>query len=362
MSVLVGLHDYILFTADYDFLDSLWTKYKLGIQFITNKIDSTGMAYINGTQAWGRTANASGHTTDGNMLLYRTLVTAAALATWQNETDTASSWSTLAESVKAAVNAQNWDASVGAYINSDVGTTVYPEDGNSMALYFNGSLSSNAAKTSDYLKTLWGPIGAVTPELPDNVVPYIEGFEIKGHLSIRETQRALDLIRLSWGWYLNSPYGTKSTIIEGYKTDGTFDYRGGASFGAYVWGGAYTSHSHGWSTGPTDALTSYIVGLQPTAPGGKEWSLAPQMGDLSFAEAGFTTPLGSFSAGWKKHGDTLSLSVSTPKGTRGEVILPSTVKMTTKVDAQMSQSPLGETLQTFSLQGGEQTFTFSVMQ
>lgn len=191
-----------------------------------------------------------------------------------------------------------------------------------MALYFGGANSSHTAQISQQLTTNWGPIGAITPELPGNIVPYIESYEILGHLAVRETQRALDLIRLSWGWYLNNPYGTESTTIEGYFEDGSFRYANGG----YDAAGSYPSHAHSWSSGPTDALVSYVVGLRPTAPGGSEWILAPQFGDLKSAQGGFTTPLGKLSASWKlqPHGYTLKYDV--PKDSTGTLVLPSNLK------------------------------------
>lgn len=188
-----------------------------------------------------------------------------------------------------------------------------------MALFFGGVNSSNAAQVSKQLVTNWGPIGAVTPELPGNVVPYVESYEIKGHLAVRETQNALDLMRLSWGWYLNNPYGTESTIMEGYYEDGSFRY---ANDG-YDAAGSYPSHAHAWSTGPTDALISYVVGLRPTAPAGSRWILAPQFGDLSSAEGGFTTPLGKFSASWKLQRGGYTLEYNVPADSSGTLVLPS---------------------------------------
>lgn len=205
-----------------------------------------------------------------------------------------------------------------AFKNSDQDNSVYPEDGNSMALYYNGTTPSQALSSSVYLKTNWGPVGAVTPELPDNVVPYIESFEVKAHLAARQAKTSLDLMRLSWGWYLNNPYGTQSTCLEGYRSDGSFEYRDPG----YNKGGAYTSHSHGWSTGPTDALTTYIAGLQLTTPGGKTWVIEPQFGDLTSAQAGFTTPMGKFSSSWTLTKSGYNVSINTPKTTSGRVLLP----------------------------------------
>ena len=72
-----------------------------------------------------------------------------------------------------------------AFKNSATDDSIFPEDGNSMALYFNGANSSYAAQISKQLTTNWSPIGAITPELPGNIVPYVESYEIKGHLAVQ---------------------------------------------------------------------------------------------------------------------------------------------------------------------------------
>jgi hypothetical protein len=81
-----------------------------------------------------------------------------------------------------------------------------------MALYFDGANSSYSVRISKQITTNWGPIGAVTPELPGNIVPFVESYEVKGNLAIRETQRALDLMRLSWGWSVSNPYGFEDML------------------------------------------------------------------------------------------------------------------------------------------------------
>ena len=206
-----------------------------------------------------------------------------------------------------------------AFKDSDTDASIHPEDGNSMALVFNAANSSYVQSISEQLTTNWGPIGAVCPELPGNLVGFTQSFEVKGHLAARQATRALDLMRLAWGWYLNNPYGTNSTCIEGYLSDGSFGYRATTGYDNDY---SYTSHAHGWSTGPTDALTSYVVGLQLTGPGGSTWTLQPQFGDLTHAEGGFTTPLGPFSASWTLINGGYTVSWGFPAGTSGTVLLP----------------------------------------
>jgi len=179
--------------------------------------------------------------------------------------------------------------------------------------------STKAESISSNLLKNWTPIGAVTPELPGNISPFISSFEIQAHFTIGQTARALDLIRRSWGWYINNPLGTESTVIEGYLQNGTFGYR---SSRGYDYDASYVSHSHGWSSGPTSALTTYILGLSVTSPAGGTWKLAPQFGDLKSAEGGFTTSFGKFQASWQLQHDGYSLSYYVPEGSTGEIVLP----------------------------------------
>lgn len=104
---------------------------------------------------------------------------------------------------------------------------------------------------------------------------------------------------------------------------------------------SYVSHAHGWSAGPTSALTEFVLGLSVTGRVGSTWQFAPQFGsNLTFAEGGFTTSLGKFSASWTTNTTTTNTmpssssnsssgssggytaSVNTPTGTVGQFVLP----------------------------------------
>jgi hypothetical protein len=192
-----------------------------------------------------------------------------------------------------------------------------------MAILFGVVSEDRAASISNNLLKNWTPIGAVAPELPDNIASFISSFEIQSHFVAQKPLRALDLIRRSWGWYINNPNGTESTVIEGYLRNGTFGYRMNRGYG---YDPSYVSHAHGWSAGPTSALTEFIVGLSVVSPLGLAWKIAPQFGDLDFAEAGFVTSLGKFEASWKKTSSGYVLGFEVPKGTVGNVSLPYVTK------------------------------------
>lgn len=145
--------------------------------------------------------------------------------------------------------------------------------------------------------------------------PFISGFELQAHYLANQPDRALDLIRLQWGFMLDDPRMTQSTFIEGYSTDGSLHY-------APYTNDPRVSHAHGWATGPTSALTFFAGGLHLTGPAGATWAITPQPGNLTFVDTGFSTERGSFSTTFRRDGESYSeFSFTTPGGTFGDVHL-----------------------------------------
>lgn len=322
MWTLIGTYNYMLYTGDADFVLKNWAKYLKAIDYIYAKVDSSGLLNQTGIRDWGRW-NTGSNNTAANVLLFHTLQASALLATWLNDTTSlASTWRTRAISLQTALLTHSFDPSYGAFRDNATSTSLHPQDANSLALLFSlvPPNSSTASSISTALTLNWTPLGAQPPELPGNISPFISGFEIQAHFKSRRADRGLDLIRRSWGWYAKHLNGTySSTVIEGYRTDGTFGYR--AERG-YENDASYVSHSHGWSSGPTSALTEWVAGLRVTEPKGRRWEVQPGFGDLKRAEAGFKTGLGVFRVKWERREEGYGVVVETPVGTRGVVKLP----------------------------------------
>ncbi|KAK5722576.1 hypothetical protein LTR15_005807 [Elasticomyces elasticus] len=297
MWTMIGTYNYVLYTNDTVFLLAHWDQYQFAMEYVYNKVlEPLGLLNVTGTRDWAR-SQTGGNNTEANMILYRTLTTGASLAEWAGNTSLAATYTARAEILATNILEHTYDTSYGAFKDNNTDTALHPQDANSMALLFGvvSNTSATAKSVSERLTDNWTPIGAETPELKNNISPFISSFEIQGHLTIGRADRALDLIRRSWGWYLNNPNGTASTVIEGYLTNGSFGYR---NYRGYNYDTSYVSHSHGWSSGPTSALTNYILGLEVTGPLGSTWKFAPQFGDLTSVEGGFTTGLGKFQAAW----------------------------------------------------------------
>jgi len=331
MWTMIGTYNYMLYSNDTAFFDRNWPAYIDAMNYIYSKVLSGsggGLLNVTGTRDWARIAT-SGNTTQANVILYHTLKTAASLFAWYSASipfnhpltgKIVPIFIASAASLRNAIITQCWDHTAHAFKDNATTTTLYPQDANSLAILFGLTNQTQSLAISDSLTRNWTPIGPEPPELPHNISPFITSFEIQAHFEADRADRALDLIRRTWGWYLNNPNGTESTVIEGYRTDGSFGYR----FNRGYPNPSYTSHAHGWSSGPTSALTEYVLGLRVVSPAGGRWRLRPQFGGLEWCEGGFTTGLGKYQAKWRRAaGAGYDLSYYAPEGTVGSIELPS---------------------------------------
>ena len=122
------------------------------------------------------------------------------------------------------------------------------------------------------------------------------------------------------------------------------------SYDGYAYDPTFVSHSHGWSTGPTSALTFYVLGLTVTSPLGQTWAIAPHTSGLPSAQGGYSTSLGWFGVEWTSGTDGFNITLSTPEGTSGTLKLPITGTVT--VDGVQSDQDGSQPLE---LSGGNHT-------
>ena len=233
---LVGTYSYYLYTADKTWLDgiwskyqlvhvlplhlrqdlagSIWSKYQLGMNFITAKIDSSSLLNVTGTNDWAR-GGQGGENIEANALMYEALTTGAKLATAEGNSSLASTYTSKAAALKTAVNAKLWDGSTGAY-KDNPSSTLYPQDGNALAVWYGLSSGSQAAAIMTHLRGNWNSLGAQAPEFNNNISPFSGSMELYAHFTAGDDTNALNMMRDEWGYMLarstrTSPPGTTST-------------------------------------------------------------------------------------------------------------------------------------------------------
>lgn len=149
--------------------------------------------------------------------------------------------------------------------------------------------------------------------------------QVQAHFIAGNGSRALDLLRREWGYMLYTNLSVQSTLLEGFTANGSLGYRSNVG---YQHDFSYTSHAHGWSTGPTSALTFFVLGLRLAAPQGQAWTVAPVLSGLGAAQGGFSTGLGWFGVSWTEERGVVTVTVETPQGTSGVVTMPGTGAVT----------------------------------
>jgi glycogen debranching enzyme len=106
------------------------------------------------------------------------LTSGSELAQVLNETDLAGAYAANASALKATFNDAFWDDNAGMY-KDNLTTTLHPQDANSYAVLYNLTNSQDQVeRISEGLTQNWNDIGAVCPELPDIIAPFIGGFEV----------------------------------------------------------------------------------------------------------------------------------------------------------------------------------------
>lgn len=310
---LVATYDYFVNTKDKEWLDAHWRQYKAAVQFAVNKIDASGVFNVNLDRDWGRVENG-GEEISANALLYRVLVKGALLAEEEKDNSVAMVYQSAALNLKLAVNRVFWDDLAGQYRDAP-SSNLYPQDGNALAVLFGVTESPEQSyRISRALRRNWNAFGALTPERANAIATFPGSLEVQSHFAANDDETGLALIRLEWGYMLTSPIGTNSTFWEGYLSDGSFDYKDQ---------GSYMSHSHGWATGPTSALTHFVLGLSPEISEQFDYTFVPHPGDLKSVSGGLTLAGGFIEASWERdESGNLTESISAPASLTARVGVP----------------------------------------
>ena len=189
MWTMIGTYNYLLYTNDSAFLTKNWQGYLRAMNYVYAKVQPSGLLNVTGIRDWARWQQGFNNT-QANMILYHTLRTGAELADWIGDsTNLSSTFVSRAASLSKAINRYCWDESHGAFKDNATATTLHPQDANSMAIVFGAvplaaANSSRAQSISEKLTQNWTPIGAESPELPNNISPFISSFEIQAHLLV----------------------------------------------------------------------------------------------------------------------------------------------------------------------------------
>ena len=136
---------------------------------------------------------------------------------------------------------------------------------------------------------------------PKNISTFYGFYVLQALAKSGDADTALDFIRTYWGAMLdlgattfwedfNLEWTSNAARIDELVPPGKKDIHG--DYGAYCYQGFRHSLCHGWASGPTAWLSQNVLGVKPLEPGFKRVRIAPQLGNLKWAEGSYPTPFG----------------------------------------------------------------------
>ncbi|MBN2506134.1 MAG: alpha-L-rhamnosidase [Verrucomicrobia bacterium] len=177
----------------------------------------------------------------------------------------------------------------------------------------------DAKETADTVLKAGGPRGLST----------FYGFYVLQALAASgDAHTALEFIRTYWGAMLdlgattfwedfNLDWTPNAARIDEPVPPGKKDIHG--DFGAYCYAGFRHSLCHGWASGPTAWLSQHVLGVKPVEPGCRRVRVAPQLGDLQWAEGAYPTPRGPIRVRHERRADgTVASTLEAPPGIQVE--------------------------------------------
>jgi alpha-L-rhamnosidase len=338
MYFVPNLATYYTYTGDTAFVRAEWPVVQRELAWNARQVDAQGLFETNASDGanWHYDVQ-TGAQTYYNALYYRTLLSAATLA---DALGYPATYRAQAATLRTAINATLFNASTGVYDISTTQRGSIAQDANTYAVLYG---IADPAKVPGILttmnKNLNTPNGDLDVSSPapsgyhQIIGPFMGSYELWTRFATGDTTGALDLLGREWGQMTTTDPG--GVLWEVMGTDGTVHTPGinGQGNGA-------TSLAHAWSTGPTSALSQYVLGIAPTSPGYATWQVAPQPGNLAWAQGQAPTPHGPITVRWAQQGggqtnNTFDLEVTAPPGTSGTITVPATANTMVRVNGKL---------------------------
>jgi alpha-L-rhamnosidase len=316
MDYVLDLYDYYLYSGDRTFAQQEWPLVQRELAWENQQVDASGLFATNEADGADWNVNVhSGDYTASSVLHYESLIAGAALADAVGDGAAAAAYRSQAAAEKAAINNQLWDPGLGAYDASTGERGFLVQDANVWAV-LSGVASpprsqlilANLAKGLSDAHGMANVATGAPSDYGQIISPYAGSYALWADYQAGRPDLGLSLLQTEWGWMVgHDPGGTAWEKIEPSGTPSSFD-----------------STAHGWGTGANSALSQYVLGIQPVAPGFSSWRVQPEPYGLSWAQGTVPTPFGAVASRWQVGAGSSSfkLTVTAPAGTSGTVAVP----------------------------------------
>ena len=313
---VTNLYTYYLYTGDLGFVRQEWPVVQNELAYLLSNTNAQHLIVTTGFDGlnWHLDFPPPGTVTQVDIHYYAALSEAAQMADALGQSNVAAGYNAEAALVKDAINATLFDSTTGLYDISDSLRGPAAQDVNAFAILFGvaptDQWNSILQKLKAALYTANGPL-AFDPSSGFTVIisPFSSSFEVWARFEAGDAAGAVSLIRTEWGHMQKGQPFYSGGTWERMTPDAVPD-------------SIATSLAHGWGSGPTSALSKYVLGVRPVSPGYKTWLVEPQPGDLTWAKGRVPTPYGPIEVRWEKEGNEFILRVEVPEGTSGTVGVP----------------------------------------
>lgn len=279
----LGIYDYYKFTGDQKFVQDIYPRMQSLMTYIDGRKNKDGLLeWMPGDWIfidWADKLSKEGEVSFEQLLYARSLETMSLCAKLANDADGAAKYDQQATTLKKKLFDLYWNANKQALVHSRIAgkpTDNVTRYANMFGIFF------------DYF-TADQKLGVKKNVLlNDNVAkittPYMRFYELEALCAMGEQSYVLKEMKSYWGGMLK--LGATS-FWEEYNPD-----KKGTEHLAMYGRPFGKSLCHAWGASPIYLLGRYYLGVQPTKPGYKTYTIEPNLGGLAWMEGKVPTPNG----------------------------------------------------------------------
>ncbi|KAE8157657.1 Six-hairpin glycosidase-like protein [Aspergillus tamarii] len=312
---LISMTSYMEYSDDVAFARQTWDQWRSAVNWLASyRSNETGLIDLSsfGSAFLGPTSGSAVNTAS-----VEAFTGMATVAKAVGDTESAAKWSSLAGSLRAAVNAVLWNGERGIY------SLEASDPGNFSVAALGFAITSGTANLTQAQSALshlpalkLGPgyrdsSAVASSDSTANLSPNTNGFLLSALLLQKQTAASTFLFQNLWGAMLAN---------ESSNSGASWEYVSQQSEPGY---GQYTSLSHPWGGAATYALTKYVAGIQPDSFGYKTWIIEPAYAGMGVdaVNASVMTPSGPLSVSWSTCDSVVTVDIDAPPGTSGKLVL-----------------------------------------
>jgi hypothetical protein len=278
----LGIYDYYLYTGDETFIRAFYPRMQSLMEYCLGRTNSNGMMEgLSGDWVYIDWAplDKKGEVSFEQLLFCRSLETMKLCAGIMHDTKGEERYNHLASDLKAKLIPAFWSNQKGAFVHNRINNnqvdkvTRYT---NMFAVFFN-YLDNNKMQSVKKNVLLNDSVQKIT-------TPYMRFYELEALCALGEQNYVTKEIKDYWGGMLKAGATSFWEKCDPSESGAQHYAMYGRPFGK--------SLCHAWGASPIYLLGKYYLGVQPTSPGYKTYTVEPVLGGLQWIEGSVPTPNG----------------------------------------------------------------------